>query len=422
MAAGMAMRVGSIATTFAIGVLLARSLGPEAFGDYSYLLAWILFGAALVQAGSPQLLVREVAAYRARGEDALAAGIIRAGQGLVLTASLTLVAGFLVLREAGPLASVAPLLLYLGLPLLVLRSLDMVLQAVTRGLGRVLRGQGSELVVRPVVQLALLLLLAAGLLPVPLTEASAMGAYTLAAAAALAYATWSLRTALASDRVAERRYDLVAWAAASGRLGVYTWLTALNTHMGPIVLGLMAVATDVAEYRVAWQISALVPIGLGVMNAIQAPTLTAAFVREDITGLQRLVAHHCMVCLAVAAPICLFLLVWGESFVVLAFGAEYRAAVTPLVVLTLGQLVNAGVGPVGLLMVATRHERALLVTQAVVVTTNVVLLLLLIPIWGGLGAAVASAGSLIALNLTLLFIVRSRLRIWSLPLVRRGAT
>ena len=414
------MRLAWIGLGFATAVLLARVLGPEGFGAYSYVLAWLLFGAALVQAGFPQLLVREVATCRAQSEAPLAAGVIRAATGLVLAASLVFTAGLLALHDIGLLAPLEPVLLYVGLPVLLLRAAAMTLQAASRGYGHVLRGQAAELVVRPVLHVLLLLVLLAGLLPVPLDPVSAMGAYALAAFAGLLYAIWALRPLARTLATRSPRYEVRGWLASSGKLGVYTWMTAVNLHTAPIALGMLAVATEVAEFRVAWHVAALVPIGHGVMNAIHAPALASAHARADRAALQSLASRHCMIGIAAAAPLCLLVLFWGEGLVALAFGEAYRAAAAPLVILALAQLANAAVGPVGLLMISARQERALLLAQAAVVGAHVLLLLALTPVWGAIGAAAASGAAIVALNLVLLLLVRSRLGIWSLPLGRVG--
>lgn len=413
----MGMRVLSMGLAFVIGVVLARGLGPEGFGQYSVVIAWILLGVAIAEAGAPQVLVREISAYRAVGENELAAGIIRTGQIFVICTALVIVPGLLVLDQFGSLGKVDALLLYLGLPLLAIRSLDAVLQSSTRGLGRVLRGQASELVVRPGVQLTLLLVLAAGVLPVALAPVSAIGIYLAACVAGLVYSAVTLTQARSILGTRRRQRELGPWLSSTWKIGLYTWLTALNAQSSLIILGALSTAAESADFRVALQNAALVPVGLNVMNAIQAPAVSAAFRRGDREELQRLVSRNCAVSLATSAPIGLLFIIWGGGFVQLLFGEQYAGAAPALAALAIGQLVNAGVGPVGLLMVASRNERRLLITQTGLVAANVALSVALVPEFGALGAAIASATALILLNLLLLWQVRKELGIWSLPVV-----
>ena len=93
------------------------------------------------------------------------------------------------------------------------------------------------------------------------------------------------------------------------------------------------------------------------------------------------------------------------------FGPEFLPAAPALAVLAIGQLVNAGSGSVGSLLTMTGHERDAAVGFGLSAVMNVALNVLLIPLWGPLGAAVATASSLIAWNVILSFAVYRRLRI-----------
>lgn len=415
---GMAMRLSYTLMAFLIGLVLARGLGPAAYGEYAFVLAWILLAAGLVQAGLPQLLVREVASYRQEAEHGLALGIIRTAQGFVVAVSLLFLAAFLLAERVEFLGDVDRMVLFLGLPLLVLLTLSAVLQASTRGLGRVLIGQMSEMTVRPGFHLLLLALLWLGPLPLGFTPASAMAAYTLAAVASLVFALRGLSRSTVPLGAPARRYDRSRWAAGFWKLSAIGWINAFNLHVSLIILGSLAAGVEVAQYRVAWQNAALIPIGLSVMNAIQGPSFSAAHTRGDRAALQRLASRNCLVSVGFALPVVVFLALWGEPFIIRVFGDDYAASVAPLIALAFGQLANAGVGPVALLLVASRNERLVLMTHGTTLVGNVLLCLVLVPSMGALGAALATSGAMAAGNLILLGLVRRKLGVWSLPLLR----
>ena len=73
----MAIQALSMGLGFAVSVVLARLLGVREFGLYS--LAMSVLGLLVVPAtfGFPQLLVREIAAYRVKGEWGLIRGLLR---------------------------------------------------------------------------------------------------------------------------------------------------------------------------------------------------------------------------------------------------------------------------------------------------------------------------------------------------------
>jgi len=83
----MAIRALSMGLGFAVSVVLARLLGVREFGLYS--LAMSVLGLLVVPAtfGFPQLLVREIAAYRVKGEWGLVRGLLRFAHRTSLLAS-----------------------------------------------------------------------------------------------------------------------------------------------------------------------------------------------------------------------------------------------------------------------------------------------------------------------------------------------
>ena len=79
-----------------------------------------------------------------------------------------------------------------------------------------------------------------------------------------------------------------------------------------------------------------------------------------------------------------------------------------LSILALGHLVAVAMGPLWLLMVMTGHEKDTASALAAAAGINLALNLTLIPTWGTVGAAMASAFSIVCLHLLLLWRVRAR--------------
>jgi O-antigen/teichoic acid export membrane protein len=93
------------------------------------------------------------------------------------------------------------------------------------------------------------------------------------------------------------------------------------------------------------------------------------------------------------------------------FGHDFSAGWPILVIGTLGQLVNCGVGSVGFLLLMSGNQRRLVRVQAIMAVVMIVLSLLLVPHWGILGAAVAAAITNVGVNVLNLIEVNAALRI-----------
>ena len=83
------------------------------------------------------------------------------------------------------------------------------------------------------------------------------------------------------------------------------------------------------------------------------------------------------------------------------FGAEFVAARWSMTVLILGQLVNVGSGSVGYLMGMTGHHRQSAFVLGCSAVLNIILNAILIPIFGIMGAAIATALTMALWNIWL---------------------
>src|SRR2546427_103201 len=77
---------------------------------------------------------------------------------------------------------------------------------------------------------------------------------------------------------------------------------------------------------------------------------------------------------------------------------EYTAGSMVLIILSLGNLVDAAVGSVGYLLVMTGRVRVVLLNTVMTITLNLGLAFLLVPRFNAIGAAVAAALTVIIGN------------------------
>jgi len=94
-----------------------------------------------------------------------------------------------------------------------------------------------------------------------------------------------------------------------------------------------------------------------------------------------------------------------------AFGNDFYEGRVPLMILGIGQFVNAFTGSVGFLLSMTGHERTLVGCSIVGLLVNLFLGILLVPSMNAIGAAIATAVSLIISNTLLSILVFKKLKI-----------
>jgi O-antigen/teichoic acid export membrane protein len=153
-----------------------------------------------------------------------------------------------------------------------------------------------------------------------------------------------------------------------------------------------------------------VVFGLVSANAVVAPLIArlhATGRHDELQHMTKLAAKG--ICL-MTLPIALVLLIFGRQILEL-FGEGFSAGYPVLAILVCGQLVNALAGPVGYLMSMTGHQNKAAAIVGFSACLNLALNGLLIPLWGMLGAAIATALSTATWNILMLRFVQKELEI-----------
>jgi O-antigen/teichoic acid export membrane protein len=132
-----------------------------------------------------------------------------------------------------------------------------------------------------------------------------------------------------------------------------------------------------------------------------APTVSELFARGEKDRLQNMISKSTWAIMAFALPMVLFLILGGKWLLPIVFGPEYAPAYILLVILCLGQLFNAAMGSVGLLLNMSGFERLTAQGVTIAALSSIILNLILIPIGGPVGAAVAVFTSMVVWNVLL---------------------
>jgi O-antigen/teichoic acid export membrane protein len=148
------------------------------------------------------------------------------------------------------------------------------------------------------------------------------------------------------------------------------------------------------------------------LNSVLSPTFATLYAEGKREQLQQVVTHSTRLISLFALVMTLGLIALRYSILQL-FGAEFIQGQTALIILSIGYLVNALTGSVGLLLNMTRHAKFSAATVAFAALLNVCLNWLLIPKWGVNGAATATAISMIVGNVISAIWVRQKLGIKS---------
>lgn len=196
----------------------------------------------------------------------------------------------------------------------------------------------------------------------------------------------------------EEKYTFGSYLSFSTPLMLMGLIYFLLAHLDIIMLGAWVPEREIGLYSVAAKLALLVIVGLEVVLPIIGPHFSELARTQDnrtISVLFKTSTKWIFYC-----GLIVFGLLAVLRFEALEiFGDEFSDASTVLLILLAGQLVNALTGPTGQLLIMTGKHRWELANTVVVLGLNLVLNLALIPVYGAIGAALATAGALMLINL-----------------------
>jgi O-antigen/teichoic acid export membrane protein len=374
-------------------IYLARILGASALGLFALGMTIVSFFGLFNGLGLPQAAVRFVASYSATEQWTRLHGFLRRGFALLGLASLALA---VLLLSVGPLLARrlyhAPDLI----PYLPLFAGMLVMASLTGFLGQVLAGY-RDVALRTVITnfIGSPLNIIFGV--VLLTLGFGLRGYLLAQIASAAIvlvilfvAVWHLTPTQArrSSRPAPPMEREVYWFSVAV-FGV-SFLEFILAQADKILLGVFLDVRQVGIYSVAVTLVVFVPVALQSVNQIFSPTIADLHVRGERVLLGRLFQTLTKWILGFTLPLAFVMIIFSKPLMRL-FGPAFEAGWLVLSLGTLGQLVNAGTGSVGYLLLMSGNQARLIRVQVIMALFMIAATAGLVRPFGMAGVALAAA-------------------------------
>jgi O-antigen/teichoic acid export membrane protein len=383
-----------------IGLLLARFLGADQYGLYTLASSPITIATGLAGLGLSPALVRYVAVYNGRRDDAGLWGTLQIGLGLTSIASMVVGIGLFAL--AAPIAErlfdeprLIPLL-RLGSLMLPFATVSTQLSAATQGFKamqyRVIAKDISQSVVRVVLIIALVIVGA-------LNAMSATAAQLVSEVIVFAMLLYFLHRLFALRRpLGAGRRNFREMVGFSLPIYITRLINTFRGNIQTLMLGAFEAVTTVGVFAVASKVNMVGRMFGNSIVTASAPIVSDLYDRGKRESLARF--YQTMTKWTFTANLPLFLIVQLFPGVILSiFGEEYVGGAMALTILAWGNLVDAGTGICGVVIDMTGKTKLKVVNATVTVGLLIGLNLLLIPVWGLVGAAVASSVARAAVNL-----------------------
>jgi O-antigen/teichoic acid export membrane protein len=398
-------------------IILARILGPEAFGLYA--LGWTIMriGGFIAPLGLQNGVIRFGSRYWGKEKPALT-GVILQSIGLAFISGL-LMGGcsyFAAPWLAETIFQKPGLTLVLqrfslALPLIAGLS---VATAATQVSQRMEYTVYVEEITLPAVNLFLILLFCSFGWGLKGATTAAVISFGVAFILVLHYVKKLFFVKLFSFRLAllttlTNNIDLLIFSIPTALAGIFSisliWVDRL-------IIGYFLPAAEVGVYQATSQTSIIFGAILSAFSAIFSPMIANLYYNGETNQLERLFRISAKWGLYLSLPFALIMIVAPGEVLTVVFGSEYAAGAIPLRILTISQLINVGTGAVGYLLIMTGHQNRYLFISGIALIVNIVLNWLFVPLFGLTGAALATTCAIGGLYLTSLIQVRCILGLW----------
>jgi O-antigen/teichoic acid export membrane protein len=414
LSAGNISKLASSATLVALGALLysmsnliervviARFLSVEAYGQVAIGLSVMTLGVTVALLGFGQGVPR----YMSRFDDeADVRGAWLTGLGVAAGASL-LIAGALALA-VDPLSSLlvsdAPNPDLLRLFILAVPFVTVLRIGVggIRGMENTRYRTYAQDLTFPGARLGLIVaLLVAG-----------VGVYAAGIAYVVAAAVAALLAHILLDRlfplVGPVRFHTAEMLTFSIPLVGSAVVRTLLTRVDTLMIGALRTTVEVGLYSAAFPLATGLQLFLGSFGFMYLPMASRLDASGDLSELNRMYRLTTKWVFTLTFPVFVLLAVFPGDVLGTVFGPEYVGAASVLTVLTVGFIIEAAAGRNAETLLALGLSRFTLAVNLVAFVGNIVINVLLIPRYGIMGAAVASAAAFTIRNV-LVYVVLSR--------------
>lgn len=398
------MRFGGLFIQFLGSILVARLLGAQQYGAFTYAATWAVFLGLLLPFGLGELSIRELPTYLTKKKMGLLTGyLINVLVTILVTGSIAaVVLSQLEQREILVLAPGWKLVAVFA----VIHGIVLSVSSALNGFQRILTSQFLETIVRQVLYLSLLglvLLLGYNLTPERVFQLSLFAALPTLLIMFVVLIRMRRREGGAGTRP---EFQLGIWFAGSLPLLMTELANRLQLDLDVLMIGGLLGDFEVGIYRAAARGAILVTIANMIAIQLVGPMLSRALANNNKQEAQRLLSQAAMVSFITGSTIILAFGIGAPVYLSL-FGPEFIQASTSLRLLLIGQATIVLAGADAILLIMLHKEKFVLVVTAIGVALNFGLNITLIKSLGIEGAAIASLVSMALIRLTLVtYIVR----------------
>jgi len=171
------------------------------------------------------------------------------------------------------------------------------------------------------------------------------------------------------------------------------------TNFAPVfIMGLYLTTSDIGIFNIGFRIALMVSILLTAFRLIFAPTISGLFAQKNTKLIAQLYQTTTKWIFTFSLFVFGFIFLFGGSLLSI-FGEEFSTGLNVLLILAVGELVSAGAGLGGNIIVMSGRPKVALTNSGLSLILILALCFKLIPEYGIIGAAIAYGSTIIMVNI-----------------------
>lgn len=384
------IQMATILLTFIGNLLLARWMGAEEFGKYTFMLAWLAVATNAFSLGMDDLALKEVPSLvRSPKTDKffpfVSYAFVRTGISIFIGFGI----GFWIFLQSDFFSDW--LLAAYFSPILVAFPFGvgiLLFQGFLKGGQHILSGQLPEKIVRPAGILGFSVLIFTYFQPNGNIGAAFLWATTASIIIACLLAGWLFFKKFQKWLVLKnpQRVDRKKWNNELWYFFSLSLLSILHARIDVLLLGVLGYIDESGIYQTAARIVDLPLIILLIVHTVIAPLFARLWVENKKDVIQKIFTAATRVVFLLSLPVYLFLTLFRLPLLQL-FGDEFQSGSSVLLILVLVQIIVLALGPAAYALMMVGQGKKVTIALVISFGATLAFQLIFIPAWGIEGAA-----------------------------------
>lgn len=408
------LKIASAGLGFVNQVILARILGAGGVGEVILALTVVRISVHIAKFGMEETMMKFIPLYIDQKDDSRLKGTISFAIRFCLLFSATFMLLILLLSKfisvnifhSEGLLRLMPVIVMM-IPVWAVRDL---IGGILRGYKDAFRALIPEYLVSPFFRIVIFLILVIQ----GVSTLYAAIAYVAGEAVSLIVSIKFLKNRLKKLGPVKKECDKKKVLDVAHTIVFTSMSVLLFTQADIWILGMLKSTEIVGIYGVAAKLVLLVYFPIMAIAAVIPSLISLIHTSGDIQELRRVVSESSRWILSLSIPIILILVLEGRFILKYFYGPEFEAGYAVLLILVFGQMIKAGAGLIGIILQMTGEHKVYMKINIFFGILNIILNILLVPRYGMIGAAAATAFCLSTVDIICIFIIHKRLSVLTL--------